>query len=185
MLEFVCTSDWCFACMWTSALMIWKDWNTDTWGQFPVDENDGLFHGLRTQFNPLRMDYSSCFGGRKYTENHFLVRRRASPGEELQTKHSAHSAAPLHPADKRRMLDKRSQKKTSLFPPNYRKAMRSVGGGKTSKYYTQEHLAKCIEQPLAEKDGLILRVTWANSNNCSGWLSLSALEVWVKFFNGP
>ena len=33
--------------------------------------------------------------------------------------------------------------------------MRSGGGGKTSKYYTHWHLAKCIEQPLSERDGLI------------------------------
>lgn len=58
-----------------------------------------------------------CFGERKCSEDYFLVRRSVSPGDQLQTKHSAHSAVPLHPTDKRRMLDKRSQQKTSLFPP--------------------------------------------------------------------
>lgn len=33
--------------------------------------------------------------------------------------------------------------------------MWSGGGGKTSKYYTHWHLAKRIEQPLSERDGLI------------------------------
>lgn len=58
-----------------------------------------------------------CFGETKPSEDSFLEQRSASPREELQTKHSAHSAAPLHPTDKRWMRDKHSQQKTSLFPP--------------------------------------------------------------------
>lgn len=82
------------------------------------------------------------------------MQRSASPGEELQTKHSTHSAAPLRPADNRQMLDKQSQQKTSLFPPII-ESNAGGGGGKTSEYYPHWHLAKCIEQPLSERDGLI------------------------------
>lgn len=104
-------------------------------------------------FNPSQV---VCFGERKCSEDYFLVRRSVSPGDQLQTKHSAHSAAPLHPTDKRRMLDKRSQQKTSLFPPIIES--NAEWGGRRQSFiilYTHWHLAKRIEQPLSERDGLI------------------------------
>lgn len=109
------------------------------WGQFPEDENNWLssvfmnegHRKLSIAIYPLSQSHVVCFGERKCSEDYFLVRRSVSPGDQLQTKHSAHSAAPLHPADKRRMLDKRSQQKTSLFPPII-ESNACGGGGKTS-----------------------------------------------------
>lgn len=78
-----------------------------------------------------------------------------TPQERSSRLNTAHSAAPLHPTDKRRMPDKLPQQKTSLFPPITESTAEWGGGGKTSKYYTHWHLAKHIEQPLSERDGLI------------------------------
>lgn len=84
------------------------------------------------------------------------MHRSASPGEELQTKHSFIQLLPFTPPTRDGCLTSTYNWKTSLFPPIIESnAEGKGGGGKTSKYYTHWHLVKYAEQLLSKRDGLI------------------------------
>lgn len=111
------------------------------------------------------------------------MQRSASPGENSRLNTHSFSCSPS-PHRQETMLDKRSQQKNSLFPP----IIESNGEwGRRQNFiilYTlafgEAHWATSVRGRWAN-----FRETCANTNNCSGLLSLSALEVWVKPFNAP
>lgn len=131
------------------------------------------------QFNPS----AHCFVGRKCREDYFHMQRSPYPGEELQTKHSFILPLPFTPSTET-MLDESSQqkKKTLTFSTNYWKQCR---GGRRQNFKILKTMVsgKMYWAPSVRERWANFRVTSANTNNCSGSLSLSALEVWLESFN--
>lgn len=76
----------------------------------------------------------------------------------------------------------RKKKKTSLFPPIIES---NAGGGGRQTFGILKTMVsgKMHGAPTVRGRWANFRVTSANTNNCSGSLLLSALEVWVGFFN--
>lgn len=92
---------------------------------------------------------------------------------------TVHSAARHHLETSGRCLTS-SPNRTHFFHQLCQR--KAGGGGKTSKYYTCCLLASALSKFCQRRMGNF-RVLRANTNNCSGEASLSALEVWVKCFN--
>lgn len=86
-----------------------------------------------------------------------------------------------HRHDAWRVLPAERKKKNLTFSTNYWKQCRGRGeanGILKTMVSGKMHGAPTVRGRLAN-----FRVTSANTNNCSGSLLLSALEVWVEFFN--
>lgn len=126
------------------------------------------------RFNPSA---HCCFVRRPCSEEYFHMQSSPYPGHELQTT-LIHSTAPLHPIDTGTTLESSQQKKNPHFFHQLLKVMqrrrrrrqnfrilKTMVSGKT-------HRAASVRGRWAN-----FRVTSANTNNCSGSLLLSALEV--------
>lgn len=112
------------------------------------------------------------------------MQRRPYPGEELQTKHSFTLPLPFTPSTQTRCLTSAPsrKKKNSLFPPIIES---NAGGGGRQNFGILKTMVsgKMHGAPTVGGRWANFRVTPANTNNCSGSLLLSALEVWVEFLN--
>lgn len=87
-----------------------------------------------------------------------------------------------HRHDAWRELPAERKKKTHFFH-QLLKAMPGEGGGQTFGILKTMVSGKMHGAPTVRGRWANSRVTSANTNNCSGSLLLSALEVWVEFFN--
>lgn len=112
------------------------------------------------------------------------MQRRPYPGEELQTKHSFTLPLPFTPSTQTRCLTSAPgrKKKSLTFSTNYWKQCRGRGRQTFGILKTMVS-GKICGAPTVWGRWANFRVTSANTNNCSGSLLLSALEVWVEFFN--
>lgn len=133
---------------------------------------------------PFSLSLVVRFVERRCSEDYFLMQRSASPGEELQTKHSFIQLLPFTPPTREDAWQALPPGKLT-FSTNYWKQCRV---GEETKLHNIIHILAFGEAHWAisvRGRWANFRATCANTNNCSGSPSLSALEVCIESFNAP
>lgn len=164
------TSDSSVACMCLCAQL--KAFIGDFCMAFELDQ-------CKRQFKPSS---HYCFVGRKCSEVYFHMQRSPYPGEELQTKHSFCRSPSPHRHRHDAWLALPAEKKPPHF---FHQLLKAMQRGRRQNFRILKTMVsgKMHQAPSVRGRWANFRVTSANTNNCSGSLLLSALEVWVEFFN--